>query len=79
MKRVIVICLICSLSACAGMHSKDSISERNKVSQKYQNDSEFDQAYMATVERQASRNGVVVKWVSPPKAPKEVKPKKDGQ
>ena len=76
MKRVIVCCLMLSLSACASMYGKDSNPERNKVSQKQQSDSEYDQVYMASVERQALQRGVIVKWISPPRAPKA---KKDGQ
>jgi len=62
-----------SLSACASMYGKDSNSERNKVSQKQQTNSEYDQAYMARVERQALQRGVIVKWVSPPRARKAKK------
>lgn len=76
MKRVIVICLMLSLSACASMYGKDSNSEANKVSLKQQNTSGNDEAYISEVERQARRNGVIVKWISPPRAQK---PKKDGQ
>lgn len=72
MKRVIAICLMLSLSSCAGMGSKDSNS---KLSEGQQNSSGFDEAYMARVEYQASRHGVNIKWINPPKAPK---PKKDG-
>ncbi len=74
MKRVIVCCLILSLSACASMYGKDSNPERNKVSQNNKV-SEYDQVYMASVERQALQRGVIVKWISPPRARKV---KKDG-
>ena len=76
MKRVIVCCLMLSLSACASMYGKDSNPERNKVSQKQQSYSEFDQTYLASVDRQALQRGVMVKWISPPRARKV---KKDGQ
>ena len=75
MKRVIAICLMCSLSACASMKGKDS-TEPNKVSQKHQSSSDYDQIYMAKVEHQALQRGVIIKWISPPRAPKA---KKDGQ
>ena len=75
MKRVILCCLILSLSACASMYGKDSNPERNKVAQKPQANSEYDQVYMAEVERQALQRGVIIKWVSPPRARKA---KKDG-
>ncbi len=75
MKRVIAICLMCSLSACASMKGKES-TEPNKVSQKQQSSYGYDQVYMARVERQALQRGVIVKWISPPRAPKA---KKDGQ
>ena len=75
MKRVILCCLILSLSACASMYGKDSHPERNKVVQKSQTNSEYDQVYMAKVERQALQRGVVITWVSPPRARKA---KKDG-
>ena len=75
MKRVIVCCLMLSLSACASMYGKDSNPERNKLSQNNKV-SEYDQVYMARVERQALQHGVIVKWVSPPRARKV---KKDGQ
>lgn len=76
MKRVIVCCLMLSLSACASMYGKDSNPERNKVSQKQRSYSEYDQTYVASVERQALQRGVMVKWISPPRARKV---KKDGQ
>ena len=76
MKRAIVCCLMLSLSACASMYGKDSNPERNKVSQKLQSNSEYDQSYIDSVERQAIQRGVMVKWISPPRAPKA---KKDGQ
>lgn len=72
MKRVIAICLMCALSSCATTDTKDSA----KMSQIKQNSSGYDEAYMARVERQASQNGVIIKWVSPPRAQKV---KKDGQ
>jgi hypothetical protein len=76
MKRVLAICLMSSLSACAGIEGKNASLERNDAPPKQLSSNEFDQDYMAKVERQASRNGVIVKWVSPPKARKA---RKDGQ
>ena len=75
MKRVIVCCLMLSLSACASMYGKDSNPERNKLTQNNKV-SEYDQVYMARVEHQALQRGVIVKWISPPRAPKA---KKDDQ
>ena len=75
MKRVILCCVILSLSACASMSGKDSNPERNKVAQKSEMNSEFDEVYMAKVERLALQRGVVVKWVSPPRSRRV---KKDG-
>lgn len=72
MKRVIAICLISVLSACATTDNKDSV----KMSQTKQNNSGYDEDYMAKVERQALQRGVIVKWISPPRAQKV---KKDGQ
>lgn len=75
MKRVIAICIMFSLSACASMYGKDSNPERNKLTQNNKV-SEYDQVYMARVEHQALQRGVIVKWISPPRAPKA---KKDDQ
>lgn len=72
MKRVFVICLLCLLSSCASTGDKDSA----KLAEPRKNISGFDEAYMSRVERQASRHGVIVKWIHPPLAQK---PKKDGQ
>ena len=71
MKRVIAICLMCALSACASTGSKDSAKSDTEL-----NSSGYDENYMAMVERNASRHGVIVKWINPPRAPKA---KKDGQ
>ncbi len=73
MKRVIAICLMCALSACASTGSSNYQSKH--VSQRQLNASGYDEAYMARVERIAGQRGVVIKWVNPPKAPKA---KKDG-
>ena len=74
MKRVIAICLMCALSACASSGGSNLTSKH--VSQRQLNASGYDEAYMARVEYQAAQRGVVVRWVNPPKAPKA---KKDGQ
>lgn len=76
MKRVFIICLMCSLSACASMYGKDSNPDRNKVARAPENRSGLDEQYMAKVENVARSRGVLVRWVNPPKA---TKPKKDGQ
>lgn len=72
MKRVMAICLILILASCASTDGKKTLH----VSQRQLNSSGYDEAYIAQVERQASKHGVVVKWVNPPKADKT---KKDGQ
>lgn len=72
MKRVLVIYLMSLICSCASTDSKDSA----KMAQAKQNNSGYDEQYMARVERQASQRGVVVKWINPPRAPKA---KKDGQ
>lgn len=79
MKRVIVICLICVLSACASTGSSN-LSDKGKnsrhLSQRQLNESGYDEAYMARMERAAAQNGIILRWVNPPKAPKA---KKDGR
>ena len=65
MKRVLAVCLVLALSACASTGEKDS--------------SGYDEAFMAKVEQQALQRGVIVQWIHPPKAPKTPKAKKDGQ
>ena len=76
MKRVIAVCLLLALSACASTGEKDMKVASTKMSQSQVNSSGYDEAFMARVERQAIQRGVMVKWVNPPKAPKA---KKDGQ
>ena len=71
MKRVIAVCLLCALSACASSGNKDM----NKMSQTKENASGLDDRYMARVENQAKQSGIVIKWVHPPRAPRA---KKDG-
>lgn len=73
MKRVTAICLLCLLSACASTENK---SYTKSQPQRQLSNSEYDEVYMARVQRQARQFGVSVKWVSPPRAPKA---KKDGQ
>lgn len=72
MKRVIAICCILILNACATNETKDSA----KMTQALKGNSGLDEVYMNRVENQASQRGVIVKWINPPKAPKA---KKDGQ
>lgn len=76
MKRVIAICLMCSLSACASMNGKDSNPDSSTMTSKQENSSGYDEKYMARVDRAASQNGVTVRWINPPKV---LKAKKDGQ
>ena len=71
MKRVLAICLICSLGACATTDSKDT----SKMTQAKPNSSGYDDLYISRVERQALQRGVIVKWINPPFARK---PKKTG-
>ena len=78
MKRVIAVCLLFALSACAITDQKD-MKASSRMSQRQLNSSGYDEAYMARVEQQASQRGVIVKWINPPKAPKALKAKKDGQ
>jgi len=72
MKRLMAICLILILASCASTDGKKTLH----LSQRQIYNSGYDEAYMARVEQQASRQGVVVKWVHPPKVDKA---KKDGQ
>ena len=76
MKRVLAVCLLLALSACASTDPKDMKVASTRMSQRQINSSGYDEAYMARVEQQARQRGVIVKWINPPKAPKA---KKDGQ
>jgi hypothetical protein len=77
MKRILILGVLLSLSACASMYGKDSNAERNKLSQQQNNSSGLDEKYMARVERQALQRGVLVRWVNPPRAPKTSMAKRD--
>jgi hypothetical protein len=77
MKRILIVGVLLSLSACASMYGKDSNAERNKLSQQQNDSSGLDEKYIASVEQQALERGVLVKWVNPPRAPKASPAKRD--
>jgi hypothetical protein len=79
MKRILIVGVLLSLSACASWYGKDSNAGHNKLSQSSNYSSGLDDKYMARVERQAQQRGVVVKWIHPPKAPKSDVAKRDNQ
>ena len=70
--RTIVLFVFVSLAAaCAGTETR---SGGMALSQGAENASGYDEAYMARVERNAKRQGIIVQWINPPQAPKH----KDG-
>ncbi len=70
-RTLVLLVVVILVAACAGNQTKYAGTTQTPGAE---NASGYDEAYMARVERNAKRQGIIVQWINPPQAPKH----KDG-